>query len=73
MYDETKAQNLPPSYRLKKIENVTPEQLREAGHQIIVEFFKDEMKDFDENPGEDHPYHALRVLHAYLYGGQTGQ
>lgn len=68
MYDPARASNLPPSYRLRKLDP-TPEEVREAMQQVIGEFWEAERRDFDENPDPAHPYCALRVLHTHLYGG----
>lgn len=66
MFDESKPHHWNPSARLPVL-NPTESEVRDAIAAIVAYNWGDEIRDFDENPHEEHPYLALRVLHAHLY------
>lgn len=68
MFDPDSPAHWNPSARLPKLGKPTDSELRGALERVVAYNWTEEREDFDENPEEDHIYHALRVLHAHLYG-----
>lgn len=64
----------PNAFRLVEQHYPSQEELREALRNIIRSYMSDAKREFNKIPAghlavmEDHPYMALRVIHAHLYG-----